>query len=55
MLVLSRKKNERVVLNVNGVQIVVVVVRIDGDRTRIGFDAPKEVHIVRGELEGKAA
>ena len=47
MLVLSRKKDETIVINDN---IVVTVVDIRGDKVRLGFDAPKEVTIHRREV-----
>ena len=47
MLVLSRKKDESIIINDN---IVVTVVEIRGDKVRLGFDAPKEVPIHRREV-----
>ena len=47
MLVLSRKKNESIVINGN---IVITVAEIRGDKVRIGVEAPKEVPVWRGEL-----
>ncbi len=47
MLVLSRKKDESIVINDN---IVVTVIDIRGDKVRLGFDAPKEVTIHRREV-----
>ena len=47
MLVLSRKKNEHIIINDN---IVVTVIEIRGDKVRLGFDAPKEVPIRRREV-----
>jgi carbon storage regulator len=47
MLVLSRKKNESIVINDN---IVITVVEIRGDKVRIGFDAPKDIPIHRQEV-----
>ena len=47
MLVLSRKKNESIVINDN---IVVTVVDVRGDKVRLGFDAPKDVPIHRREV-----
>ena len=47
MLVLSRKKNESIVINDN---IVVTVIEIRGDKVRLGFDAPKDVPIHRREV-----
>lgn len=48
MLVLSRKEGEQLVIGDN---IVVTVNRISGNRVAIGVDAPREIRIVRGELE----
>ena len=39
MLVLSRKKNESIVINDN---ITIVVVEIRGDKVRLGVEAPKD-------------
>lgn len=47
MLILSRKKNERVCL---GNDVVITVVDIRGDKVRMGFDAPREVAVHRGEV-----
>jgi len=48
MLVLSRKGTQQIVI---GDDIVVSVLRIAGNRVHIGIEAPKSVHIVRGELD----
>lgn len=47
MLVLSRKKNEAIVINDN---IKIVVVEIRGDKVRLGVEAPKEVPVHRAEV-----
>ena len=47
MLVLSRKKEERIVINDN---IVITVVEIRDDRVRIGIEAPKDVQVHRHEI-----
>jgi carbon storage regulator len=47
MLVLSRKKNESIVINN---EITVVVVEIRGDKVRLGIEAPKEVPVHRREV-----
>lgn len=47
MLVLSRKPGQRIVIGDN---IFLTVVKVDGERTRIGIDAPKDVRILREEL-----
>src|SRR5690349_706677 len=47
MLVLSRKKNESIVINND---VVVTVVEIRGDKVRLGVVAPKEVPVHRQEV-----
>lgn len=48
MLVLTRKVQERIRI---GDDIELCVVEIRGDRVRIGVAAPKEVRILRTEIE----
>ena len=48
MLVLSRRESQRIRL---GDSIVVTVVRVSGDRVRLGIEAPPEVLVLRGELD----
>ncbi|MFH1301206.1 MAG: carbon storage regulator CsrA [Planctomycetota bacterium] len=47
MLVLSRKKNEKIVIDEN---IVITIVEIRGDKVRLGIEAPREVPIHRSEV-----
>jgi carbon storage regulator len=47
MLVLSRKKNESIIIN-NDITIVVVEVR--DDKVRLGIEAPKDVSVHRKEV-----
>jgi len=47
MLVLSRKKNESIVINND---ITVVVVEIRGDKVRLGIQAPTDVPVHRREV-----
>ncbi len=47
MLVLSRKKNESIVINND---IVITVVEIRGDKVRLGIVAPKDVPVHRQEV-----
>jgi len=47
MLVLSRKKNESIVIDD---RIVLTVVEIRGDKVRLGIEAPREVPIHRSEV-----
>ncbi|MCA9120008.1 MAG: carbon storage regulator [Planctomycetaceae bacterium] len=48
MLVLSRKERERIRL---GDSIVVTVVRVSGDRVRLGIEAPADMLVIREELD----
>lgn len=47
MLVLSRKKNESIVIDND---IVVTIVEIRGDKVRLGIVAPKEIPVHRQEV-----
>ncbi len=51
MLVLSRKQNERIRV---GESVVVTVVRVSGDKVRIGIEAPPNVRVLRDELEDES-
>jgi carbon storage regulator len=48
MLVLSRKESQRIRL---GDSIVVTIVKISGDKVRVGIEAPSDVLVLRDELE----
>ena len=48
MLVLSRKEAQRIRV---GDSIVVTVVKIAGDKVRVGIEAPSDVLVLRDELE----
>jgi carbon storage regulator len=48
MLVLSRKQSERIRL---GKDIVVTVVRVAGDKVRLGIEAPADIVVLRDELQ----
>ncbi|MBC20152.1 MAG: carbon storage regulator [Planctomycetaceae bacterium] len=48
MLVLSRRESERIRV---GESVVVTVVRLGGDKVRIGIEAPPEMLVLRDELE----
>lgn len=47
MLVLSRREAERIRL---GDSIVVTVIRVSGDKVRLGIEAPPDVLVLRDEL-----
>ena len=48
MLVLSRKETERIRL---GDSIVLTIVRVSGDKVRLGIEAPPDVVVLREELK----
>jgi len=47
MLVLSRKLNETIIIGEN---IRVTLLGIDGDKIKIGVDAPRDIKVFREEL-----
>jgi len=51
MLVLSRKESEKIRL---GDSIVVTIVRVSGDKVRLGIEAPPDVLVLRDELKPHA-
>lgn len=51
MLVLSRKKNESIVIDDC---VVITVLEIRGDKVRLGIEAPKSVPIHRSEVYAAA-
>ena len=51
MLVLSRKLNEKIVIDGG---IVVTVVKIDRNQIRLGIEAPGNVRVFREEIAGNA-
>jgi len=48
MLVLSRKQSQRIKI---GDDVVITVVKMQGDRVRIGIEAPEGIRILRTELD----
>ena len=47
MLVLSRKRNERILI---GHEIEVKVLSIEGSRVRLGINCPESVRVLRSEI-----
>lgn len=50
MLVLSRKVNENVVIEIGVERVIIMVTRIEDSKVRLSFDAPKSISIDRQEL-----
>ena len=48
MLVLSRKPNQKIQI---GSEITVTVVKVRGNVIRLGIEAPRDVRVIRSELE----
>jgi carbon storage regulator len=46
-LILSRRRDERIIINDN---IIITVVKIEDGRVRLGISAPKDVRIWREEV-----
>jgi carbon storage regulator len=52
MLVLTRKRNECIVINQN---IKVTVLEVRGDKVRLGIEAPLSVSVHRSEVAARIA
>lgn len=50
MLILQRRPGEQILI---GTDIIVTICNIDGEKVRIGIDAPRHIPIVRRELAGQ--
>lgn len=50
MLVLSRHKDERIIVHGPSVNITIKIVEIRGDKVRLGITAPKDVKVDREEV-----
>jgi carbon storage regulator CsrA len=48
MLVLSRKRNEQILIDGN---ITIEVLQVKGNTVRLGISAPRDVKVLRGELK----
>ena len=48
MLVLSRKQSQQILI---GTDISITIVKIDGNQVRLGIAAPRQVPILRAELD----
>lgn len=53
MLVLSRRPNQQILLP--ELNVAVHILEIQGDRVRLGFEAPRSVSVLRGELVAQSS
>lgn len=51
MLVLTRKEGEKILIGDN---ITIVILSINGQKCRVGVDAPREIPVVREEVIKKS-
>lgn len=49
MLVLSRKRNESIIID--GGKIKITVVEVRGDKVRLGIEAPTDISVHREEVQ----
>ena len=50
MLVLTRQKGQKIIIQLGGEKLVLSVFEIRGDKVKLAFDAPESIHILREEL-----
>lgn len=50
MLVVSRKIGEGILI---GEDIVITIVKLTDNRVRVGIEAPRDVRVIRSEIENK--
>ena len=50
MLVLTRKKNETIVIPTLDGEITITVTNVGSGKVQLGIDAPREIPVLRGEL-----
>lgn len=54
MLVITRKAEQSIELDIptSDIHITVHIFEIEGDRIKVGIDAPQQVRVLRSELQG---
>ena len=52
MLVLGRKTNESLIISGG---IIITILGIEGDRVKVGIDAPRDITILRAEVRDRQA
>lgn len=50
MLILTRQKDQKIIVDVGGQRMTITLTDIRGDKVRLGFDAPENFKILRQEL-----
>jgi len=50
MLVLSRMKDQRIIIGDGEAQVTITVVAVRGNKVRLGIDAPRDVAVHRQEV-----
>ena len=50
MLILTRQKDQKIIVEVGGQRMTIVITDVRGDKVRVGFDAPPAFKILRQEL-----
>lgn len=50
MLILTRRENESIVIQLGGTVVYVTVLEIKGNQSRVGVSAPREVTVDREEV-----
>jgi len=53
MLVLSRYQGEAIVIQIGGERVRIAISQVQGNRVRLGIEAPKSVQINREEIQEK--
>jgi len=51
MLVLTRRIGEEIIIRFNGQEVRVSLEEMWANQARLGFDAPRDVEIIRAELD----
>ena len=54
MLVLSQRREDRIIITHNGETLVLTCVEIRGNKSRVGFDGPKSFRVIREKALEKA-
>jgi carbon storage regulator CsrA len=50
MLVLSRHREQSVIIRLGELEVRLIVMSAEWGKVRLGFEGPREIQIIRGEL-----